>query len=287
MPAILRQQYTDPDTGVFRVRDVHIDTTIIRNENALKVGSDVHLTIEPTVILNKPEFHKNFDTVFSCPDDVLFEMLDGKRTYVPHNCQISRLLEPNNGFNFKLESSIVASIGDPICVYSDFNYTNVVYGIIESINDNNIKIISLQSVPNFIQGAFLENLANRQYKGCNVIGAKSQLGRPPAFSIVKLEKEKNSIKFTMNLPMNRGIVKFYDVYVRTNEFNFIEPHWVPDKTNVSVEQINFSVNSYGGGSQAGGGPLEQDKKYFVAVICKDREGFVGANESECKCRTVV
>jgi hypothetical protein len=120
----------------------------------------------------------------------------------------------------------------------------------------------------------------------SVLGVKAQLEQPGPPSVSAVASGGTGIRVTLNAPASRNaVVKAYDIYVSDSELGSpprIEPNRVADKQDWAGPGTSGSaqvvVDTYGGGSAAGGGSIGSGTWYVVAVA-KDGSGFADVNES--------
>lgn len=280
MPDIIfKQQYTHSLSGSKFSRDIKLDIDNIILENINSMTPKVLLSL---IWWNNydPVAHPDsrFTPVYADPGELLFNLLDAKRTTNPLNCirtYLTDKAEKNNNFIY-IHNNEEFNIGDPIVILNNLNGSQKTYAIITEINENKITLSS--NLPyTFYVGAFVQNLANRWHKEVN-IGARSQINRPYGIGILT-ETHNDFIEVGIHTPINLGVIQYYDIYVRNQKFSKIEAHWIPDVIDIPAQcEDNIKVFTYNGGESAGGGKLKKGN-YYITLISKDNSGRVNVNES--------
>lgn len=284
MPAIIRQQYIDPNTNVHHVREMQIDIEIVRPESLTNASSELFLKVEPW---GGPNPHAainmgHFEKVFLDPEELIVSAIDGKRTTTPLNCQRSRLSTvcPNGSFEFcvfdNTKNGLNAHPGDVLVLLSDLDGNQTYNALVEEVNGNRIKI-SKGVNTTFYVGAFVQNLSNCWNKKTK-IGAKSQLKRPQPVTFW-VTSQVDCIEIMIQTPITPGSIKYYDVYVRNEAFEDIEPHWMPDVSDILADEEEVNIKTYNGGEQCGGANLVSPGIYYVGLVSKDKSGRTDVNES--------
>jgi hypothetical protein len=222
------------------------------------------------------------DTVYLNPDEYLMYLVDAKRTSPPIGCSQTYLTDIYDGgatisiFDAK---HLKAFVGCPVAILSDLDGKVVDYAIIKEINQNQL-ILSNELKNKYYAGAFVHNLSNRWWKyplKKEFIGIKAGACRPSSLQFYA-RFDGNEIEIMISDILNRGTMVSCDVYVRLESFSFIEPHWMPDAADLSLDTTNIKLATYGGGIKCGGGKLS-DKEYCVGIVSKDKIGRVDVNES--------
>lgn len=273
----IKQQYTDPITGKLTYKDIGI----IIDERRLEDAESVRMT--PTILAYTND-KEGEDAVSLQPDEFISYLLDTKRTSPPIHCYQTYITKPYyGGLNIEVYDtrSLNIKIGQPIAILADLYGTNIEYAIVDSFTDSTLTI-NKEINKKYLLGAFIQNLSTRWWSYSlkpGMVGIKSRLKKPPTvqYSIKILE---NSIKIMIHDIINKGNIIAYDVYIRNKPFKFIEAHWIPDVFDINIEELYCESFTFGGGKDAGGGDLEVDKKYYLAVITKDGFGRLDVNESD-------
>lgn len=277
--AIIRQQYIDPKDKLYKTREITIDLDIVRPDDSISANSVARLIVAP---VHLPHIHDAvvFDPIAKSPDEVLAILLDGKRTTPPVKCWRTRIVKQPSSSSIIVEDAthLHPNVGDPVVILSSLNKNNTKhFGLIESINENEIKISN--EMPKFYHGAIIQNLANRWHEYDDINGAKTQLKRPHPLTFgVKLDGDQ--AHFKISVPVNPGTAKYYDVYVRNHPIESFEPHWIADSNDIPLANPSIKVKTYNGGPNAGGGYIKDcSNQMYCFVVCKDGSGFYGVNES--------
>jgi hypothetical protein len=290
MPAIVRQQYLDPQDGEYRTREIILDVEIVRPDEASDSSSTLQLRADP-VIAHHQSHLPNFAPIAISPLEALGVLLDGKRTSNPPRCWRTRLSEPSSNLTFVVDGVklLHLSVGDPVVVLESLdNHSKRMFGIVKEIDGDAITLYDNdQKQQSFYKGALVQNLANRWVPDYQIEGAKTQLKRPtlPTF---RAKRTNQAVEVMFSVPLVRGVTKFYDVYVRNHSFDKIEPHWIPDLVDIPLETDRVTIETYNGGPEAGGGTFadKQPNKLVCVVIAKAGSGFVDVNESGCVPQTL-
>jgi len=203
MPAILRQQYIDPNEGQRRIREIQIDVEIVRPDDMMQMNSIVQLRAEGLPHPHQPHL-ADFEPVCINPEDMLAELLDGRRTSAPPGCLRTQLQEESKSHIFVVEDIDALDIhkGDPVVVMNNLNAGNTkIYGLVKDFDANQLTIETSQEPCHFYAGAFIQNLANRWHPASNVLGAKTQLKRPgiPTF---RTHVKEEGIEVRISMPLN-------------------------------------------------------------------------------------
>ena len=289
MPAILRQQFTDPSTGELRAREINLDVEVVRADDAYDMSSTIQLRAEPV-----PTHNQNipdFAPVAICPTEALAALLDGNRTTNPPRCQRTRLSQKPQGLTFFVDNigALDIDIGHPVVVVDSFELGNTkIYGIVKEINGHAITLYDNGQHCQFYKGALIQNLANRWVSGSKIDGVKAQLKRPLAPTF-RAKRTTQGIEFLFVVPLNTGVAKYYDVYIRNHSFgNRIGDHWVPDAVDVPIEVDRKTITTYNGGPEAGGGTITDTtlSKLTCVAITKTGVGLTNVYESICSPQTV-
>jgi hypothetical protein len=285
MPAIIRQQYIDPISGRTEVAEMEIDIEMVQKDDLESVSSELLLRINPWGHPGQP-FRKDFKTVYVDPSELISSALDSRRNTNTKGCKRTKLLNiAHQGLKqivIENPEFLNAKAGDAIVILSDLNGNNKTFALIEGISGNTIQInCGASGLPiTYYKGAIVENLADRWHKDTKILGAKSQLKRPQPMPIyVKQAKNKDGIQIIMQAPISMGILKACDVYIRKEPFETIESHWIPDKSDVDINEDGVVVHTFGGGQDAGGGNIDKGN-YYIGLTTKDNFGFYNVNESE-------
>jgi len=284
MPAIIRQQYIDPNEGEYRTREIQIDVEMVRPDTMSQMNALVLMRADPV-----PPPHNvtlpSFPPVTANPEEVLGVLLDGKRTTNPPGCFRGRLIEECESYTYLLSSTQPLDLheGDPVVVMNHLKKGNdKLYGLVKEFDETSLTIDSSQEPIHFFKGAFVQNLASRWHRASSTVGAKTQLKRPstPTFR-GRLASDGNLVEITISVPLNMGTLHCYDVYVRDHQFNELEGHWLPDKADVPHNVDRISVESYNGGPEAGGGVIGEDspRTLVCVVVAKDKNGQKDVFES--------
>ena len=297
MTAIIRQQFIDPVSAQRQVRELSIEIESVRPDETNELGSVIYMKAIPVPV--QPHLQHdtpNFTPIFVCPEELLSIIIDGKRTHTPLGCHRTRLTqELKDHWHLYVEdttrSGLDAKIGDPVVVLSNLTENNKrIYGLVSEVHsDQHVELtVSNKDCPCFLKGAFVQNLANQWTKSLGIVGAKSQLSRAPHPTFAVSRQNPNSVRVIIQIPLdNSNQLQYYDVYVRSTPFTQIEPHWVPDVQDITVESAELTVDTFNGGPDAGGGMLnEKQQKLFAVVISKDRLGHNNVNESECFAKAI-
>ena len=226
-----------------------------------------------------------FVPVTICPTESLAILLDGKRTTNPPNCWRTRLSRKSNGLSFLVDNIKILhlSLGDPVVVSDTIEEDNTrLYGIVKEIAGDLVTLHDNGQSHQFYQGAFIQNLTNRWSPEHKIEGATSQIKRPSAPTF-RAKRTEHGVDVVFSVPLNPGVTKYYDVYVRNQLFNNIGAHWIPDAANITVDVDRKSITTYNGGAEAGGGTISHTAlpRLACAVIAKTSAGFVNIYESDC------
>ena len=284
MPAIVRQQYIDPQNGEYRTREITLDVEIVRPDDASDSSSTIQLRADP-VIAHHQSHLPIFVPVTINPVESLGIILDGKRTTNPPKCWRTRITEPSNGLSFAVDDlkSLWLSIGDPVVVLDTLCDNNKkLFGIVKEIDGDTVVLHDFGQKQSFYKGAFIQNLANKWVADHKIEGVKTQLKRP-ALPTFKARRAAEAVEVMFSVPIISGLAKFYDVYIRNHLFSTLEAHWVPDTADVPLDTQRITIETYNGGPEAGGGVIadKQPQRLVCVVISKTAPGFVNVNESGC------
>ena len=269
----LRQQFVDPISLQNNVKEIQIS---VENLRLRSTPSNRSFLIASCMDINKPVF-------LECENEIT-KILDIKRTFLGNN--VTRLSSPYKGGNIieVIKKNFKVKIGDPLAIMSDLEGTKLEFFQVDDVSFNKIKLLrgKFDNLCNHYSiGAFVQNLSDQWTRypfEDETIGMAATLKRPEAIAFIA-EKGLEGIDITVQIPINVGCVKFYDVYIRTSPFSRIEPHWVPDAIDVDINLENITVTSCNGGFEAGGEELSPGNKYYVSVISKDESGSLDVNES--------
>lgn len=287
MGAVIRQQFIHPISEARYVREMHVDVEIVRPDGSENMASEIYLRVDPWG--QHIPSDQQFSTVLVDPRELIADAIDGKRTTSPVYCARSYLIEKAAAGSHRVHvfdngaKGLNAKIGDPIVFLSDLGGTRKTYAIVSAIEENNwIHIATPDGLPeDFMMGAFVQNLADRWHRK-TPLGAKSQIKRPSQVAgyAEKHDGDDWGIDLIISEPMNPGIIKCFDIYVRDRYFSEIEAHWMPDLSDMPLlsDMDRFTAKTCNGGPDAGGRYLKEGR-YYIAIISKDRPGRSDVNES--------
>lgn len=260
---IIRQSFVD-SSGRHHIKDIDI-----RME-------EMRINREPISEIKILASYDDHTSMIS-PNDKITSLLDAKRTFVPYQCHQSCLTKKTTSNIIEIydNDELNGQMDDPVVILSDIYGAKKQYCLIKAITGNKLELIGLNT--EFFAGAIVQNLANRWWSLPTDLGLCARLSRPEPLPFTV--KAKETITVIITTPLNPGIIKCYDVYVRSEKFSTLEHHWIADKANVSLDQ-DAVITTFNGGMEAGGGLLTSGT-YYVTVISKDRIGNNNVNESEC------
>jgi hypothetical protein len=271
----IMQRYTDPITRTIKKKDITLSLEERRMENAVTIMT------EPALIAYTSD-REGEDAVYLNPDEYLMHLMDAKRTSSPLGCHQTYLTEVHNNNTYvKVFDAVKLEVfaGCPIAIMDNMDGLNIDYAIITEIKDNSLSLSNKLKFE-YKVGAVVQNLSNRWWKyplKKDFVGIKSGCCRPSPIHFY-VRYADNEISIMINDIPNRGTMVAYDVYIRSHPFSYIEPHWIPDAMDMSIETTDIKISTYGGGKDCGGGLLSGDK-YYVATVSKDKKGRVDVNES--------
>lgn len=270
----IKQRYIDPIT----LKVSYCQFALTLDERRSEYSSSI--AMEPVLIAYTTSKDGKNATYLN-PDQCLIDLIDTKRTLFSKNQ--TYLIAPYNGgkqLNIFDSKHLSAKIGDPLVVMNNIDGDIIDYALVSDISKNQITL-NIELKNSYFMGAIVQNLANKWNKyplKRGIIGIKAQLLSPSSLNF-SLKSEKELIKLMVHMPPNLGSILYYDVYVRDCEFNFIEPHWIPDIFDSSIKTPYADIITYMGGIMAGGGKLLSNKDYYIALIAKDGLGRFDVNES--------
>lgn len=212
------------------------------------------------------------------PLEEIAAIMDSRRNYVPFGRHQTKLASRFDGgvFNVKdaTKSGLDAKIGDPLAVMTSADGKDIGFYLVGGVDGNRVMVTGTNR--RYLAGSIIQNLRSRWWAP-GQIGVCTAVCRPDALPFMATP-EGTAILVSITVPMNRGNIAAYDIYLRTKTFKQIEEHWVPDCENTDIDQDQILVSSCDGGVEAGGCLIQTDATYYLTVVSKDDTG----NESAVK-----
>jgi hypothetical protein len=261
---IVRQNYINPFNGKKNIRDIRIDFEEVRGSNAIE--------------MNLIAFCDDL-MVSTNPQTEVFTLLDNKRTFVPPTILQSYLTDRiESRMEIACIETLKVHINDPMVIMNNYG-EDIQYFIVGGIEGNIITPYPTIDLSKYNTGSIIQNLSNRWWFKPNEMGITSKLSQPEPLPFLT-HIENNCVVFNVTTPLNINAIKCYDIYVRSQKFSQLEPHWIPDAYNIDIYESKVTISTYGGGEKAGGGILYSGD-FFATVIAKDSATRINTNESSC------
>lgn len=288
MPKSITVEYTNPATGAQAVATVTIDIEKYRRDT--ETGAAENFFLKATAA--------GASDVVEGIDNLVADILDGRpstscrgviQAYVdaPFEAWETTLsVTPpadQAGFQAGVPCVVMSKYGEvldyfiPAAVGADFTLEGSASGHTVACLGADVSVGAIVQQLGYRMSPMGENSA---------LGVKAQLEQPGPPSISAVASGGTGIRVTLNAPTSRNaVVQAYDIYVSDEPYGTpprIEPNRAPDRLDWTgpgtAGSAQAVVDTYGGGSAAGGGSIGAGTWYVVAVA-KDGLGFVDVNES--------